>query len=52
MQRITVVLEYEDFMQIPVFGANMYAVIAGTSGKIVAVAFEDALSEKDDGDSI
>ena len=33
--RITVVLEYDNDMVISVFGANMFAEIAGSYGKII-----------------
>ena len=46
-KRITVVLEYEDDMAIPAFGANMVVQIAGFYGKLVAVAFEDVLVERE-----
>jgi len=55
--KITVVLEYENEADIPRFGAGMVAVVydttearsgwKGMAGKIIAVAFEDVLQEKE-----
>jgi hypothetical protein len=42
MKHITVVIEYENDEYIPSFSAHMTVL----GGKIIAVAFEDALSEK------
>jgi hypothetical protein len=53
--KITIVIEYENEADVPRFGANMIAIIrdtkepgfGGMPGKVIAVAFDDMLSEKE-----
>jgi len=52
MNRITVVIEYDHPDEIPAFSVKSTARIdGGPRGKVVVVAFEDALSEKEGGKS-
>lgn len=43
VERITILLEYENQSDVPRFGANMTAL----GGKIIAVQFGDALAENE-----
>jgi hypothetical protein len=47
MQRITVVLEYDDDKPLPMFCRHMCVQINGTFGEVVAVAFEDTFAERE-----
>ena len=49
MRRITVVIEYENEADVPCFRAQSVAQIdGGERGKVVTVAFEDALNDAEE----